>query len=241
MARYAIDPYLFSKEEKQILKTLREFSTPLKISKHTSIPRSTVYFLLGKLKSRGMVTQDKKGHKPIWILRGTVPIENDSLDKIVKQNTLIQTYNSKQEIKDFLGSFTASKNTKFSTLNGDHNIEGWSTHIGNELITEFNALINKNNIISDIISSDYFIKQNKKILGEDWALSYKNKPTEYHILDNKYTDYKTQIILHDKNIYIINMDKLLVIKISDTDIFQCFSSLFKFIKDNTRSTTLMEI
>lgn len=238
MARYAIDPYLFSKEEKLIFKTLKKHNTPLTISKYTSIPRSTVYFLLNKLKTRGLVAQDKKGKRVIWIIRDTTSIEDISLEKIIKQDTSIQIYDSKQTIEDFLESFASSKNTKFNSLNGDHNVEGWNTHIGTKRITEFNALINQNKIISDIISSDYFIEQNKKILGEDWALSYKNKPTEYHILNNKYTNYKTQILLHNQKIYIINMDKPLVIEISDTDIFQCFSSIFQFIKDNTKTITL---
>lgn len=241
MARYAIDPYLFSEEEKQILKALRVCDTPLSISKYIAIPRSTVYFLLNKLKSRGLVIQDKKSTKSIWTLRDMTSIPNESLEKIIKQDTSIQVYDSKQTVEDFLEFFSTSKNTKFNALNGDHNVEGWNKHIGANRVTEFNALINKNKIISDIISSDYFIKQNKKVLGEDWALSYKNKPTEYHILDHKYTNYKTQILLHNQKIYIVNMDKPLVIEISDTDIFECFSSIFQFIKDNTKSITLNNI
>lgn len=241
MARYAIDPYLFSKEEKQILKALRFFNTPLSISKNTLIPRSTVYFLLGKLKSRGLVIQDKKDAKVVWKLRDSSSTLDESLEKIIKQDTSIQIYDSKEAVEDFLESFVTSKNTKFNALNGDHNIEGWNRNIGIKRITEFNNLINQNKIISDIISSDYFIKQNKEVLGEDWALSYKNKPTEYHLLNHKYTNYKTQILLHNQKIYIINMDKPLVIEITDTDIFDCFSSLFQFIKDNTKSITLNNI
>lgn len=241
MARYAIDPYLFSEEERQILKTLRVCDTPLSISKHTAIPRSTIYFLLKKLKSRGLVIQDKKGSRTVWTLRDMSTVTTESLEKIIRKDTSIQIHDSKQAIEDFLESFSTSKNTKFNALNGDHNVEGWNTHIGTKRITEFNTLINQNKIISDIISSDNFIKQNKKILGEDWALSYKNKPTEYHVLDHKYTNYKTQILLHNQKIYIINMDKPLVIEISDIDIFQCFSSIFQFIKDNTKSITLTNI
>lgn len=241
MARYAIDPYLFSKEEKQILKALRFFNTPLSISKNTLIPRSTVYFLLGKLKSRGLVIQDKKDAKVVWKLRDSSSTPDESLEKIIKQDTSIQIYDSKEAAEDFLESFVTSKNTKFNALNGDHNIEGWNRNIGIKRITEFNNLINQNKIISDIISSDYFIKQNKEVLGEDWVLSYKNKPTEYHLIDHKYTNYKTQILLHNQKIYIINMDKPLVIEITDTDIFDCFSSLFQFIKDNTKSITLNNI
>jgi len=55
MARYKIDPYLFDEKEKIILKSLILNNTPLEISADTTLPRTTVYFVLDKLKRRGLV------------------------------------------------------------------------------------------------------------------------------------------------------------------------------------------
>lgn len=242
MSRYKIDPYLFSNEEKMVLKALRTLNTPLKIHKHTKIPRPTVYFLLERLKHRGLVKKQELAKKTIWLLRN-----NDSLvlseieDNQKLSNKTIRVYDTKNEIEDFLEKFVMADHVRFMALNGDNNPESWQKNIGSQNVIKFNNIINENNVVSDIISSEKFITENIKVLGDDWAESYKNKPTEYHIINGEYTSYTSQIVLKGDKIFLINMEKPIVIEISDKDMYKCFSSIFSFVKDKTNSQSLTEL
>jgi len=237
MSRYKIDPYLFSKNEKLILKALKFCKTPLSISKETNIPRPTVYFVLDKLKTRGLVIIENYNKKKSWKLKG---VEKNDIGNNI-ENNVFKIYKGKESVLDFLYTLITHNAHKFQSLNGDHNISSWNKNIGSELITKLNNLIKDNDLISDFISSNLFIEENKKLLGEKWVESIINKPTEYHLINSKYTNFKSQIILQDGKIFLVNMEKLIVFEISNLDMFKCFESIFEFIKDHTENIRLGDV
>jgi hypothetical protein len=239
MSRYKIDPYLFSPEEKIVLKALLKFNTPLKISGNTGIPRPTVYFILEKLKTRGLVKKETVGKKSVWLLKNTSEIETSN--ELVTIHKNLKVYNSAEEIVDFLYKFTTQDTSRFQFLNGDNNAKHWGKYVKTSDGVRLNNLIRDNKLVSDVIASISFIKNNEEVLGKEWTKAFVDKPTEYHMLDSKYTNFNSQIILQADKVFIMNMEKPVLYEISDSDIYKCFASLFKFIKDHTKKISLNEV
>jgi predicted transcriptional regulator len=238
MSRYKIDPYLFTNEEKSVLKALRKLNTPLKISRETKIPRPTVYFILEKLKTRGLVKKEKIGKKSIWLLKNNIEVSDGNE---IETHKNLKVYDSPELIIDFLYKFIHNGTSRFQFFNGDHNPKYWGEHIKTDEVVKLNNLIRDNNLVSDVISSTSFIRQNEDVLGQEWTNSFVDKPTEYHVLDSKYTNFNSQIILQKGKVFIMNIEKPVVFEISDPDIYKCFLSIFEFIKDHTKTSSLSEV
>ncbi|MEN9921523.1 MAG: Sugar-specific transcriptional regulator TrmB [Candidatus Parcubacteria bacterium] len=232
MSRYKIDPFLFDETEKIVLKSLRINKTPLEISKDTNTPRSTVYFILEKLKKRGLVKKEKIGKKTFWILKKSNEIE--LAENQPREHSNIKIYDSSEQIVDFLYRFVSQNSSRFQFFNGDHNPQHWGKYVETRDGVKLNNLIRDNGLISDIISSASFIKNNENVLGRDWTNAFVDKPTEYHVLNSKYTNFNSQIILQTNKVFIMNMEKPVLYEISDPDIYNCFTSIFQFIKDNSK-------
>jgi hypothetical protein len=240
MSRYKIDPYLFSAKEKVILKALRNFNTPLKIASETGIPRPTVYFVLEKLKTRGLVKKEFVGKKSNWLLKNSSEIEiTNELETINNKN--LKIYNSPEQIIDFLYKFTTQHESRFQFFNGDHNPKQWGKYVKTSDGVRLNNLIRDNKLVSDVIASTSFIKNNESVLGQEWTKAFADKPTEYHVLDSKYTNFNSQIILQKNKVFIMNMERPVLYEIFDPDIYKCFLSIFEFIKNNTKKISLGEI
>jgi hypothetical protein len=236
MARYKIDPYLFSKKEKSILEALRISNNPLQIHKETGIPRSTIYFVLEKLKTRGLVKEETIGKKPVWILKNNLKSEINEDSEMSNEN--IKIYNTPKSIIDFLYRFTNQDISRFQFLNGDHNPKYWGKYVKKSDGVKLNNLIRDNKLVSDVISSNIFIKNNEDVLGKEWTEAFADKPTEYHILDSKYTNFSSQIILQSNKVFIMDMKKPVLYEILDADIYKCFNSIFEFIKDHSRKMNI---
>jgi hypothetical protein len=230
MARYKIDPYLFDEKEEIVLDSLIVNNTPLEISSDTSLPRSTVYFILDKLKKRGLVKNVYVGKKKKWILR-----KNDEQiieSKEIKGNSVSTKY--------FLNNLVKNESLKFKNLNGDFITEGWNKNIGSKDIIKFNKYIGKNNLVSDLISSENSLKTNFEKWGDEWSESFISKPTEYHVINKKYSEHSGQIFLNDERMFLVNMNKSLIIEIKDKEILKMFESIFEFVKDNTKKINVAE-
>ncbi|MFA7315111.1 MAG: helix-turn-helix domain-containing protein [Candidatus Magasanikbacteria bacterium] len=222
---------MFSTTEKVVLKSLRTLDTPLKISGQTSIPRPTVYFILEKLKTRGLVKKEKNGKKSIWLLKNSN--ETEKSDESTATHKNIKIYDSAEMIIDFLYKFVTHDTSRFQFLNGDHNPKHWGKYVETDDGVRLNNLIRDNKLVSDVISSISFIKNNENVLGKEWTKAFIDKPTEYHKLDSKYTNFNSQIILQKNKVFIMNMEKPVLYEISDPDIYKCFVSIFDFIKDHS--------
>ena len=236
MARYKIDQYLFDEKEKIILKSLILNNTPLEISADTTLPRTTVYFVLDKLKRRGLVKNEYEGRKKKWFLR---KIEEKS---ILNEDCIsnFKKHNNNESIENFLNNLTISNETKFKNLNGDNITEGWNKNIGAKNIIKFNKYLNKNNLVSDLISSKKSLKNNLNQFGSEWSKSFISKPTEYHLINDKYSNHGAQIFLNKNKVFIVNMNTLFVLEISDQETIKMFKSIFEFIKDNTKKISLSD-
>lgn len=236
MSRYKIDPFLYTNEEKLILKALITQHTPLKISSFASIPRSTVYFVLEKLRTRGLVKKEKIGKKAFWYLK-----KNETIDfKEEQHNQSIKIYDSKELIDEFLSEIVFNDGERFRSLSGDHILRGWDEHIGKKKMIEFNNFIEKNGLITDSITSKQPLKEQAQLWGEEWATSFKQKPTEFHIMDKKYSDHGAQIFIKNKKVFVMNINKPIVIEIIDPEISKMFLLMFEFIKDHSKKVNVSD-
>ena len=238
MSRYKIDPFLYSNEEKEVLKALRLLNTPLKISRKTNIPRPTVYYILEKLKTRGLVKKETVGKKSVWLLKTTH--ETAQTSEITTANKNLKIYDSPELIVDFFYRFVQGTE-RFQFFSGDHNPKYWGKYVKTDDGVKLNNMIRDNNLVSDVFSSTNFISGNENVLGREWTDAFVDKPTEYHPLDSKYTDFTSQIILQNGKVFLLNMKKPVIFEISDEDICKCLASILEFIKDHTEKRSLGDV
>jgi|GEM_PF-2493708 len=239
MPRYKIDPYLFNEKEKVILQSLRQYDTPLKISQDTGISRSTTYFVLEKLKTRGLAKQVLEGRKKKWIRREEgSSSQNDGEDKNKNTYPHVHVYSGEDGVHDFLKKIIGSDGGRFKSLNGDRITTGWAKNVGIDNIIEFNNHIEKNDLVSDLISSKNTLINHVKVWGDQWTESFVNKPNEYHLLDTKYLEHGAQVFIRKDVVFLINIEKELVFEVKDKEIAKMITLLFDFVKDNTNKINI---
>jgi Fe2+ or Zn2+ uptake regulation protein len=236
MARYKVDPYLLSNEEKLVLDKVRIYHTPLLLSKATTLPRSTVYFLLEKLKRRGFVREILNGKKKKWILNSKVNTD----DEIISSKS-VKVYRTSKEIENFLTEIIVDGKERIKSLSGGNISEGWRRNVGNKRMIKFNNLIKEHGLISELTTSKNFFDDQFNKLGKNWAESFSNRPCEFHILPDKYANHSGQIFMKENSIYFIDMSVPIVIEISNPNITRMILDIFSFIKDNTDSTDVNEL
>ncbi len=238
MPRYKIDPYLLSEEENILINNLVRFHKPLQLAKETGIPRSTVYFLLEKLKKRGFVFETNINGKRTWSL---IKSSKDIIDNNkIEQNPFIKIYRTKDEINQFLNYLLENKNDRLKGFSGDNISTGWKKNVGIKKIIEFNNVIKNESLISELITSNKYFKKQIEEMGTDWAQSHSDRPCEFHIIPKKYSAHSGQIFMKSDSIYFIDMNKPLIIEIRESSIKTMMEFLFSFIKDNTPSTNINE-
>jgi len=238
MSRYKIDPYLFSDQEKMVLKSLLSVNTPLKISRQLDLPRSTVYFILEKLKTRGLVKNERKGKKLFWSLRkdDNDEITTDSANK----NNSVKIYDDDKLIDEFLEKITSASGSRLKIYSGDNIIDGWKRNVGVEKIIKFNQQLKENNLVSDWVASAVPLDEQIKAFGKNWLESFVQKPTEAHLIDTVYMRHGAQIFLKNDKVFLANFDKPIVIEIKNPEIAKMFSTIIDFFKDHTKKINLSE-
>jgi hypothetical protein len=133
----------------------------LKIATQTTIPRPTVYFVLEKLKTRGLVKKEIVGKKSVWLLKSSDEIAQ--VGESVTQHKNLKVYTSPEAIVDFLYRFVTQHTDRFQFFNGDNNAKHWGKYVKTSDGVKLNNLIRDNNLVSDVIASINFIKQNENL------------------------------------------------------------------------------
>lgn len=239
-----------SHKETKVLDALRAGkSTPLLISAYTKVSRPAVYEILVRLHKRGLIKSNIKDGKKYWSQAKERDLERDiyntkkqlfNIDEGVEEvsglsDSTVVVHRGRPAIRTLIMNLMKDhKEERLYAIQGDSIVMSWNEVIGVEKINEFNRLIKKNRIITEIIFPFGLLERNMKILGKKWAEDFGERMAISHEIDEKYFKHAGQIWMFKKSLYLIAINEEIIIEVRNSEIQKLILSMFQFIQDNSR-------
>lgn len=238
---------LSNKEEKVFLAIRDGLLTPLLISQSTKVTRPSVYDILKKLKTRGLIEsyilEGKKGWRvqPVEDISKSLheakkAIVNIEIEKeeIKNDNGGVTIYRGKDSLrKEVISIFSSRSNEKFLGLTSyDRAVAGWVKVLGSEGINETNELIKKNKLLTDSIFSDKWLEKSYEAMGGEWAKAYEGRTASTAYIDEKYFNFSSQIFAFRDTLYLFSLEDEMIIEIKHNEIQKMILSMYQFMKDH---------
>lgn len=245
-----IDLLQLSRKEQIILNLLdNDHSTPVYLSKACNIPRPTIYTILIKLSSRGLIIKKKESNKIFWQKRTSEEIENAVFHL---KNSLIPNTTTKQEkititdssqvivhkgqkaiLKLFSDLVDKHAGEKMIALQGNTSAYEWSKIFPVEDVNIINRKIKKNKVITELITSREWFESQTKLFGVDWAKNFEGRTVRMQNIEDKYLNYSTQIFIFGKKVFIDSMVDEVFIEITNPEIAKLLISIANFVQDHS--------
>lgn len=238
----------FSLKEEKVLLAIRDgLLTPLLISQSTKVTRPSVYDILKKLKSRGLIESYILDGKKGWRVQSSETISknlyeakkaivNSEIEKeeIKSNDGGVIVYRGRESLrKKVVSIFSSRNNEKFSGLTAyDRVVTGWMKILGNEGVNETNELIKKNKLISDSVFSDKWLEKSYEAMGMEWAKRYEGRTASTAYIDEKYFNFSSQIFAFRDTLYLFSLEDEMIIEIKHNEIQKMILSMYQFMKDH---------
>ncbi len=249
---------LLSKNETEILELVKEKgqATPLSLAKSCKIPRPTIYITLDKLKDRGLIRSRKLDRKKIWELTKTTEMrehiedlknvltgDKRTYDKIqVTEDTDLTIHRGADAILNLFKKFAGDHNGKrLMGMSGNLSADAWKDTIPLSDINTINSKIKEQGLLTEMISSEGWFKQQARMFGKNWVENFIGRATQVHFIDNTYLDYSSQIFVFGSELYLVSMRERLFIEVKNKQIAALIISLLKFVEDKSKSVDINQI
>lgn len=235
------------KEEKVLLAIRDGLLTPLLIAQSTKVTRPSVYDILKKLKTRGLIESYILDGKKGWRLESIEAISKSlyeakkailaieiEKEEIKSDNGGVTVYRGRESLrKEVISIFSTRHDERFLGLTSyDGAIAGWQKILGNEGINETNELIKKNKLLTDYVFPDQWLEKNYKASGKEWAKGYEGRTASTAYIDEKYFNFKSQIFAFRDTLYLFSLEDEMIIEIKHNEIQKMILSMYQFIKDH---------
>ena len=238
---------LSNKEEKVLLAIREGLSTPLLISQSTKVSRPSVYDILKKLKTRGLIESYILEGKKGWRLQPAEAISSNlyeakkailaieiEKEEIKSDNGGVTVYRGRESVrKEVMHIFSSRSDERFLGLTSyDRVVSGWMKILGIEGVNETNELIKKNKLLTDSIFSDKWLEKSYEAMGVEWAKAYEGRTASTTYIDEKYFNFSSQIFAFRDVLYLFSLEDEMIIEIKHNEIQKMILSMYQFIKDH---------
>lgn len=238
--------------------------TPLELSRLCDIPRASIYVALDTLQKRGLTHHSIVNKKSKWSRAS----EKDLGDVLYDTKKAILGFaDGREEVsgatdgvvtvhrgdyavkKVVFGMITHRKHERFLCYTSFSDIldKGWLKIFSTEEINEFNRIVKKNGIISELIAPEHWIEDHYKAMGDDWAKNYEGRASSSVCLPQKYFNHSGQIFAFKDVMYLLALNDKMIIEIRHSDIQKMVLAMYAFMKErgemvdvNRRLRELME-
>ena len=222
--------------------------SPLELSRKCTIPRASIYVALSSLKKRGLARHIVINRKSKWC-RASESELTDVLYETKKK--LLGFADGKEELTSVTDGVvtvhrgdTAVKKVVFDMIRhrkherflgytafSDLLEKGWMKIFTEDEINEFNRIVKKNEIISELVAPANWIEEHYKAMGETWAKDYEGRTSSAVYLDKKYFQHSGQIFAFKDVMYLLALNDKMVIEIRHSDIQKMILAMYSFIKE----------
>ncbi len=235
------------KEEKVLLAIIEGCGTPLSIASETKVTRPAVYDILLKLKKRGLVNSRIKEGKKTWALvdQRELPSSLYETKKVLLglsdgreeaqgvDDSLIVLHKGKEAVKKILHDmFVFRRHERFLSLTGVSPISDWSALMTTDEIGNFNKLVKKNGLITELIASHGWIEEHFNAVGKEWATDYEGRTASTVYVDKQYFSHEAQLFAFKDALYLLALGDQLIVEIRHSAIQKMILSMYSFMKDH---------
>ncbi len=238
---------LSPKEEKVLLALQSGNATVLDIARHTRVSRPSVYVILLKLKKRGLATSRILHGKKSWHIASEKELA-DTLYALKKK--LLAFSDGKEEVggvtdgvvtvhrgvaavnKVIFNMINSRKDERFLGYTAFSDIleKGWLQIFTPDEINEFNRIIKKNGIISELVAPEGWIEKHYAAMGNTWAKDYEGRASSAVYLPQTYFEHSAQIFAFKDAMYLLALNDKMVIEIRHSDIQKMILGMYSFMK-----------
>jgi len=254
-----------SVKEAKVFLSLREGSeSVLEIAWDTKVSRPSVYDILQKLKKRGLVQSYILQGKKSWSLASEKELSDtlyetkkailgfiDGKDEVGGMTDgVVTVHHGKEAVKKaIMGMVANRKHERFLcyTAFSDLIDKGWLTVLSPEDINEWNRMVKKNGIISELVAEEGWMEKHYKVMGDAWAKDYEGGSSSAVYLPEKYFKHSGQIFAFKDVMYLLALTDKMIIEIRHSDIQKMILAMYAFMKErgeavdvNKRLRELME-
>lgn len=215
-----------SKKETSVIEYLKETSIlASEISTATRIPRATLDRILKNLHKRGLIGKHKHSQRRggwVSISFADMFINNDSTTAFTIKNFIGLNDMTLAEY-EFMDTY---QNTKCYGIQSTRAWKAWHTQLSQATATELNSLLVKKNILMDVVIT-------KSVDTALLQAAYKDRPSLARTLPEEFLPTAFDIEVTNKEVFIMNWERLKGISIQDEELALMFKKIIEFIKEGS--------
>jgi len=238
-----------SKEEVLILHLLDNQNLRInELSILTKIPRTSLYYMLPRLKDRGFIQQIKKEKRVLWIknknIKNTYGKALDALadetelnvqKQTISKETKIEILIKEKMIRVFEDISNLAPRTRIYGIQPDMSFIQAVEYIPLADLLRINNAIKQKNIIVEAIIHERSIDSVQNLFDKDdlriFLESFGGRSADTVKLPSDYLDKAmAEIYLYNNTIAIINWSEQFAVTIQNRDVFQLIMEMFKSTK-----------
>lgn len=217
-----------NKKEVAIIEYLKETSVlASEIRVATKIPRATLDRLLTLLYKRGLVGKHKHSHKRGgWV---SVPFMDEfkKVDTAREEAFTVKSFVGLDAMREAEYNFmNRYQNTKCYGIQSTRAWKAWHTNLPKHVAADLNHLLVKKNILMDVIITKSVDKALLKV-------AYDGRPSLAKTLPEEFLPTAFDIEVTNKEVFIMNWEKLKGIAIEDEELARMFKKLIEYIKEGS--------
>lgn len=233
-----------SDSEVKIIKTLKKGLTISDLSIQSEIPRTSLYYMLSKLKERGFLYKNRINRKEIWN-----QTEPEELARLYRDTAnLFSAYNSPKHIpeittlkgsKEMVNVFREIANmpskSRFYCIQPKLSLINAVDKLDIKDAIGFNKTVKENQLIVEGIihekGTEEMIKNIPKDDKKKFLESFSGRSADTVKLPESFLEYtKAEIYYYQDKVAIVNWDKEFAIIIENKDVFELLIEMFKSTK-----------
>lgn len=224
-----------------------------KLADTTALPRTTVSFLLKKLKQRGLIEQIKiKQHKE-WQIKSLEEVSQklqqiyfkfnntkDILGNIVSENMEITAFSGRKNLKKaYRNILTAGKNNRVFVIQNNLSAKASLEKIEWNYIANLHKDFRKKGIIMEGLMNDKTFKIFESFSASQ-IKSHLDRLIVLYIIPDEYLDFELDVIFFADKIYFIDVVDEKIIFVKNRQLVKTFKNLFYLAESFGRKVNLNE-
>ena len=233
-----------------LLKTGRSFKVAT-MSQNIMLPRTTVHFLLKKMRARKLVKAIKVVNHYEWVLEQPeiitkkidalrhffYPIEKEKIETVNLKIFLSKGLPAIKSAYDKI--LTLSKTERVYFIQGLKSAESALKKIDGGYFFDFHKKLKERKIILEGISGEGLLKLFRGLSRQELK-SHAGRLLVCRLIPDEYVNFEADILIIRETMYIINTQTEEVIAIRNKTISDAFKNLFNFFEDRAEKIDLNE-
>ncbi|HVX90207.1 MAG TPA: hypothetical protein VHC20_01035 [Candidatus Paceibacterota bacterium] len=230
-----IDPFHFSKRERQLLRILPEGGgRPRDLMRESGIPHASLYLAFEHLEARGFAERIIKDRKIYWRKTGSREVE-------LRDAAHINVYGDREAVRHLVHeSLKLPPASRITVLEGTQEESGWLKLFTEEETIDMNTLLAKRKIICENIVSESYFKDASRYLGNDWALSYKSRPIITYTIRRELIPSSAMLLVLPLKIILLYAGEHLALEIKNKEMTALITGMTTIVKQSGRKVTISE-